>query len=117
MYMPSPVLPVATPEVELSRYPTPADTYKPYTECPPAVVGSAAALAAKSCAPLPPGPSMVRLLWREVWSKISVMEQEVPEQNEFCAAALAYPPAARVPMFVVAPSDHRLTWYRLPLYA
>jgi len=40
----------------------------------------------------------------------------VPAQNESCAEALANPPALRVPMSVVAPSDARLTWYSLPLY-
>ena len=44
------------------------------------------------------------------------MVQVVPEQNESCAAALAYPPAASSPTFVVAPSEARCTWYSGPLY-
>jgi hypothetical protein len=39
----------------------------------------------------------------------------VPEQNESCAAALAYPPALSTPMFVVALSEDRRTWYSEPL--
>jgi len=42
------------------------------------------------------------------------MVHVVPAQNESCVAALAYPPAASVPMFVVAPFDARLTWYSGP---
>jgi hypothetical protein len=37
----------------------------------------------------PPAGPMVRLLPRPDWSKISVIVQYVPEQNESCAAALA----------------------------
>jgi hypothetical protein len=44
-----------------------------------------------------------------------VMVHVVPAQNESCAAALAKPPALRVPMSVVPPFDARLTWYSLPL--
>jgi hypothetical protein len=49
------------------------------------------------------------------WSKISVMTQVVPAQNESCAAALATPPALSGLMFVVAPFEERLTWYSGPL--
>jgi hypothetical protein len=38
------------------------------------------------------------------------MTQVVPAQKESCAAALAYPPALRVLMLVVAPLDARRTW-------
>ena len=41
---------------------------------------------------------------------MTVMTQVVPEQNESCAAALAYPPALRTPMFRVVLSDERRTW-------
>ena len=43
------------------------------------------------------------------------MTQVVPAQNESWAAAFAYPPALSVLMFVVAPSEERLTWYSGPL--
>jgi len=44
-----------------------------------------------------------------------VIVQDVPAQNESCAAASAYPPAPSVLMFLVAPSEARLTWYSGPL--
>jgi hypothetical protein len=45
-----------------------------------------------------------------------VTTQEVPAQKASWAAASAYPPRLRTPMFLVALSDERRTWYRLPLY-
>jgi hypothetical protein len=74
------------------------------------VTGSPAALVPMSAPPLPPAGPIVRLFPCPDWSKISVIVQYVPAQNESCAAALAYPPALSVPMFVVAPSELRLTW-------
>jgi hypothetical protein len=38
------------------------------------------------------------------------MRQVVPEQNESWAAASAYPPALRTPMFRVVLSEARRTW-------
>ena len=42
------------------------------------------------------------------------MTQVVPEQNEFCVAALATPPALSGEMLVVALSEARRTWYSGP---
>jgi hypothetical protein len=47
---------------------------------------------------------------------MTVITQVVPPQNESCAAALATPPGLSTPMFVVAPSEERRTWYSEPLY-
>ena len=38
------------------------------------------------------------------------MTQDVPAQNESCAAASAAPPGVRTPMFLVVLSDERRTW-------
>ncbi len=45
-----------------------------------------------------------------------MITQLVPAQNESCAAASATPPAESGPMFVVAPSEERRTWYSGPPY-
>jgi hypothetical protein len=66
----------------------------PYTLCPPAVVGAAAAFARMS-GPVaaPPVGASVRLLPLPDWSKISVISQYVSAQKESCVAEFAYPPA------------------------
>ena len=46
-----------------------------------------------------------------------MITQDVPAQNESCAAAFATPPADSSPMFAVVLSEERRTWYSGPLYA
>ena len=83
---------------------------------PPTEIGAAVAFARLSGPPAAPPPgASVRLLPRPDWSKISVMTQVVPAQNESWVAALATPPALSGEMFVVALSEERRTWYSEPL--